>query len=66
MIFSCKHHLAVVLLDVVVFHTIKFIKDWGMMQAQKNNKYLWMTRKYLEEVHTFLENDVHNVTLQLM
>jgi hypothetical protein len=40
--------------EAIVCHIVKFMRGWGRMMAQQ----------WLEEVHIFLEEDLHNVTLQ--
>lgn len=45
-------------------HIVKFLRRWGRMIAPKKIKELSKARQQLEEVNIFLEEDLHNVTLQ--
>ena len=44
--------------------TVKFTIGWGRMMARKRSKDLLVARQQLEEVHIFIEEDMHNVALQ--
>jgi hypothetical protein len=47
---------------------MKIMRGWGkMMACKKSCGWLdesWMARQKLEQVHIFLEEDIHNVALQ--
>lgn len=45
-------------------HTIKLMRNLGRIMTQKRRKGMWMAWQRLEEVHIFLEEDLHNLTLQ--
>lgn len=50
--------------EVAIRRTVKFMRGWGHMIARKRRRELREARRKLEEVHIFLEEDLHNTVLQ--
>jgi hypothetical protein len=49
--------------EVVVYHTMKFMRGWGKMMAHKRRKDLQVAWQNLEEICTFIEH-IYNFVLQ--